>query len=323
VLFVWNPEAAWLTNEVRVMLNQIKKFTVATMFLMLAASGYAAEGQELEFNMESGRGGEAKRVEDPSEFRVCADMDNLPYSNSQQEGFENKIAELIAKDLGKKLMYQFSYDRIGFIRNTLNANRCDVIMGTTAGIDSMLTSKPYYRSGYVFVTRKDSGYNIKDWDSPDLKKGIIGVVGQTPPSRPIHDKGLMENARPYRIMRDLNLPPSFMIDDLIKGDIDIAVVWGPIGGYYAKKASVPLVVVPAPEYEETNVHGKEYWNISVGVRKKDKERMAIINEVLERRKADIVKILDEYGIPHVPVVDGDSVEKKKKETRGDAIPKFD
>jgi mxaJ protein len=303
------------------MSNQIKKISVAIMFLLATANAYAAEGQELEFEMDTGRGGEPKRVEDPQEFRVCADMDNLPYSNNQQQGFENRIAELIAKDLGKQLKYQFAYDRIGFLRNTLNANRCDVLIGTVSGNDAVLTSKPYYRSGYVFVYRKDSGYNIKDWDSPDLRKGKIGVVGQTPPSRPIYDKGLMENARPYRIMRDLNLPPSFMIDDLAKGDIDIAIVWGPIGGYYAKtKYAGQLVVVPAPEYEKENVHGKEYWNISVGVRKKDKERLALIEEVLQRRSADIEKILDEYGIPHVPVVPGDSVEKKR-ETRGDIIPK--
>lgn len=289
---------------------------------LLSLNAYAAEeGQELEFNAEIGRGGEPVRTEDPSEFRVCADKDNLPYSNDKQEGFENKIAELIAKDLGKKVVYQFWYDRIGFIRNTLNARRCDVIIGTVAGNDMMLTSKPYYRSGYVFVYRKDSGYNIKDWDSPDLKKGIIGVVGQTPPSRPIADKGLMENARPYRIMRDLNLPPSFMIDDLVKGDIDIAVVWGPIGGYFAKKATIPLEVVPAPEYESVNVHGKEYWNISLGVRKREKERMALIQEVLDRRKADIDKILEEYGIPHYPVIDERKEGKKKAE--GDAIPKFE
>lgn len=303
------------------MLRNIRRITVVAALSLLASNGYAAEGQELAFDPEMGRGGQPTRTEDTAEFRVCADKDNLPYSNDQLEGFENKIAELIAKDLGKKVTYQFWYDRIGFIRNTLNAKRCDVIMGTVAGNDMMLTSKPYYRSGYVFVYRKDSGYDIKDWDSQDLHKGKIGVVGQTPPSRPMHDKGLMDNARPYRIMRDLNLPPSFIIDDLVKGEIDIAILWGPIAGYYAKRASIPLVVVPAPEYEQENVHGKEYWNISVGVRKKDKERIAVINEVLQRRAADIEKILDEYGIPHVPVVDEKA--QKKTEKRGDAIPKFE
>ncbi len=306
------------------MLSKIRKITAVAFVCMLTNAAYAAEEQEIVFNPETGRGGEPVREENPGEFRVCADKDNLPYSNDKFEGFENKIAELIAKDLGKKVTYQFWYDRIGFIRNTLNAKRCDVIMGTVAGNDMVRTSKPYYRSGYVFVYRKESGYNITDWDSPDLHKGKIGVVGQTPPSRPMEDKGLMDNARPYRIMRDLNLPPSFIVDDLVKGDIDIAILWGPIAGYYAKKASIPLVVVPAPEYEAENVHGKEYWNISVGVRKKDKDRMVAIDEVLQRRAKDIEKILDDYGIPHVPVVEGDRVDKKVvKEKRGDAIPKFE
>lgn len=303
------------------MSSTIKKIAGMALWALLSANAYAEDAQVIKFNPDVGRGGEATPQEGPTDFRVCADQDNLPYSNAKGEGFENKIAELIASDLGKTVSYQFWYDRIGYIRNTLNAKRCDVIIGTVAGNDMVRTSKPYYRSGYVFVYRKDSGYNITDWDSPDLHKGKIGVVGQTPPSRPMHDKGLMDNAHPYRIMRDLTLPPSFIIDDLVKGDIDIAILWGPIAGYYAKKASIPLVVVPAPEYEVENVHGKEYWNISVGVRKKDKERMAVIDEVLQRRAPDIEKILDEYGIPHVPVVD--ETAKKKIEKRGEGIPKFE
>lgn len=309
------------------MLAKLKLMAAVALFSSAFAGNVYAEtaGQELEFDPEIGRGGEPVRVEDPSEFRVCADKDNLPYSNDKLEGFENKIAELIAKDLGKQVKYQFWYDRIGFVRNTLNAKRCDVVIGTVAGNDMMLTSKPYYRSGYVFVYKKSSGYNIKDWDSPDLHKAKIGVVGMTPPTRPLNDKGLLENSRPYRIMRDLTQPPSFMIDDLLKGEIDVAVVWGPIGGYYAKKLSSDLVVVPAPEYEQENVHGKEYWNISVGVRKKEKDRLAMIESVLDRRKADIEKILDDYGIPHLPPIDERSSNTAKSQTkdksRGDVIPK--
>ncbi|HEY8119641.1 MAG TPA: substrate-binding domain-containing protein [Methylophilaceae bacterium] len=299
--------------------------SILFLFLLSALNGvvHAADDDNISgivVDPNVGRGGEPVPKEDPTEFKVCSDGDNMPFSDSKQEGFENKIAELIAKDLGKKVSYQFWIDRFGYIRNTLNAHRCDVLMGTVTDNDMVLTSKPYYRSGYVFVYRKDSGYNITDWDSPDLHKATIGVVGQTPPTRPLSDKGLLGNSRPYRIMRDLNLPPSYMIDDLVKGDIDVAILWGPIGGYYAKQAKIPLVVVPAPEYETTNVHGKENWNISIGVRKKDKERMAMIQEVLDRRKDDILKILDEYGIPHSEPILGDSVEKKH-ETRGDVIPK--
>jgi mxaJ protein len=307
--------------------KMLKKLNISMLVLLFAIFANVSSAEEgLEFDINSGRGGEPKRVEDPTEFKVCADPANLPYSNKEQEGFENKIAELIAKDLGKKLSYQFWYDRMGFMRNTINAYRCDVMMSMTSDNDGLLTSKPYYRSGHVFVYRKDSGYNIKDWNSPDLRKGTIGIIQESPATRPLADHGLMENSRPYRMQRDLNLPSSYLIDDLVKGDVDVAIIWGPIGGYFAKKASIPLEVVMIPEYEQTNAKGKEYWNISVAVRKKDKERMAMIQEVLDRRQADILKILDDYGIPHVPVVAGDGIEKvfkKSKETRGDAIPKME
>ena len=292
------------------MLNKL----ILCMLMIVAGSSaiaFAEEPQIPTLNPDEGRIGEIRRVEDTTEFKVCADPDNMPFSNLKQEGFEDKIAALIAEDLGKKLSFAYAYNRQGFLRNTINANRCDVIMSTTSDFDALLTSKPYYRSTHVFVYRKDSGYNITDWDSPDLRKGVIGIIGESPATRPLADHDLMGNARPYRMQRDLNLPPSFLIDDLAKGDIDVAIVWGPIGGYYAKQSKVPMVVVPIPEYEDTNVHGKEYWNISVGVRKRDKERLAKIQEVLDKRQGDIYKILDSYGIPHVDIVEGDRLGKKK------------
>jgi len=285
----------------------------------VVSNAWALEDSEVPYiNPDEGRIGEIRRVEDASEFKVCADPDNMPYSNLKQEGFEDKIAAVLAQELGKKLAFQYAYYRQGFLRNTLNANRCDVVMSTTSDNDSMRTTNPYYRSGYVFVYRKSSGYNIKDWDSADLRKGIIGIVGQSPPSRPLFDHGLQANARPYRMQRDLNFPPSQLIDDLVKGDIDIAIVWGPIAGYFAKHASIPLEVVMIPEYESQNIHGKENWNISIGVRHKDKVRQQEINAALERRKADIEKILDEYGVPHIPVVAGDDIVKKAHEVNESA-----
>lgn len=278
---------------------------------LVASTLVDAEEPEIPtLNPDEGRIGEIRRVEDTTEFKVCADPDNMPYSNSKQEGFEDKIAALLAQDLGKKLSFTYAYNRQGFLRNTINANRCDVVMGTTSDIDSMRTSKPYYRSTHVFVYRKNSGYNITDWDSPDLHKAVIGIIGESPATRPLADHDLMGNARPYRMQRDLNLPPSFLIDDLAKGDIDVAIIWGPIGGYYAKQSKEPMVVVPIPEYEKTNLHGKEFWNISVGVRRKDKDRMAMIQGALDRNQDKILKILDDYGIPHVPVVEGDALVKK-------------
>lgn len=259
---------------------------------------------------DEGRVGEVRRVDDGTEFKVCADPDNMPYSNVKQEGFEDKIAEVLAKDLGKKLSFTYAYNRQGFLRNTINAGRCDVVIGTTSDYDALRTSKPYYRSGHVFVWRKESGFNITNWDSPDLKKGVIGVIGQSPATIPLRDHDLIAYSKPYRMQRDLNLPTSFMIDDLAKKEIDVAVMWGPIAGYYAKKSPVPMEVVFIPEYNNIDLKGKEYWNISVGVRKKDKERMAQINAALERNKDKITKILADYGIPTVPVVEGDSVFKK-------------
>jgi mxaJ protein len=259
---------------------------------------------------DEGRIGEVRRVDDGTEFKVCSDPDNMPYSNLKQEGFEDKIAEVLANDLGKKLTFAYAYNRQGFLRNTINAMRCDVIIGTTSDYDALRTSKPYYRSGHVFVWRKESGFNITNWDSPDLKKGVIGVIGQSPATIPLRDHDLIAYSKPYRMQRDLNLPTSFMIDDLAKKEIDVAVMWGPIAGYYAKKSSVPMELVFIPEYNNVDLKGKEYWNISVGVRKKDKARMAEIDAALERNKDKIAKILADYGIPTVPVVEGDSVYKK-------------
>ena len=281
-----------------------KKIILALCVLNLIQAGSVfALGQD----REDGLPGMPYRTPTDKDFRVCADPENLPYSNQKGEGFENKIAEVLAKDLGKELTYEFWLDRQGYLRNTINAQRCDVIIGMGSDVDSLRTSKPYYRSGYVFVYRKSSNYNIKDWDAEDLKKGFIGIVGESPPTIPLRDHNLMANARPYRLQRDLNLSPGHMIDDLVAGKIDVAIIWGPIGGYYAKQSKEPLVVVPVPEYKSVNVKGKEEWNISVAVRKKDKDRMEMIQGALDRNQAKILKILDDYGIPHKPVILGDKI----------------
>lgn len=163
------------------MLKHVKKKLGLIAMLAMVANVNAAEMPDIPtLNPDEGRIGEIRRVVDESEFKVCADPDLMPNSNNKQEGFEDKIAEVLAKDLGKKLTFTYAYNRQGFLRNTINAMRCDVIMGTTSDNDAMRTSKPYYRTGNVFVYRKDSGYNITDWKSPDLAKARIGVVGQSP-----------------------------------------------------------------------------------------------------------------------------------------------
>jgi len=281
-----------------------KKIMLVLCAISLLQAGLLfAAGQD----REDGLPGMPYRTPTDKEFKVCADPENMPYSNQKGEGFENKIAEVLAKDLGKELSYEFWLDRQGFLRNTINAQRCDVIMGMGSDVDNLRTSKPYYRSGYVFVYRKSSNYNIKDWDSPDLRKGIIGIVGQSPPTIALRDHDLMGNAHPYRLQRDLNMPPSEMIDDLVAGKNDIAIIWGPIGGYFAKQSKEPLVVVPIPTFKSERdsfdtEKGKSQFNISVAVRKKDKDRMEMIQGALDRNQSKIMKILDDYGIPHVPVV---------------------
>jgi mxaJ protein len=288
-----------------------KKIMMLLCVMNLAFVGNVfAAGQD----REDGLPGMPYRTPTDKEFRVCADPENMPYSNQKGEGFENKIAEVLAKDLGKELSYEFWLDRQGFLRNTINAQRCDVIMGMSTDVDNLRTSKPYYRSGYVYVYRKSSNYNIKDWNSPDLRKGIIGIVGESPPTIALRDNDLMANAHPYRLQRDLNFPPSLMIDDLVAGKNDIAIIWGPIGGYFAKQSKEPLVVVPIPEFKsERNAFdsqkGKSEFNISVAVRKKDKDRMEMIQGALDRNQSKIMKILDDYGIPHVPVVLDDKTGK--------------
>ena len=295
------------------MLKQLKGLAICLALI----SGHAvAAGEPIKdsdipsLSADEGRVGEVRRVDDGSEFKVCSDPDNMPYSNIRGEGFEDKIAEVIAKDLGKKLTYAYAYNRQGFLRNTINAGRCDVIIGTTSDFDGLRTTTPYYRSGHVFVWRKDSNFKITDWSSPDLRKGVIGIVDKSPAAVPLSDNNLMANAKPYRLQRDLNLPTSFLIDDLAKGEVDVAIMWGPIAGYYMKQSKVPMEMSFVPEYNKVNLQGKGYWNISMGVRMKDKERLKPINEAIARNQDKIAKILADYGIPTVPVIEGDTVFKK-------------
>ncbi len=296
-----------------------KEFKKSALFVGLLLSANIAMADAIDeippLNPDEGRPGEIARVPSLDEFRVCTDPDNLPFSNNKQQGFEDKIAAVLAKDLNQKLSFMYAFNRFGFLRNTIKARRCDVLMGVPPDYDPVMTSKPYYRTGHVFVWRKDSGYDITDYNSPDLKKGLVGTTDKSPTTVPLNDNGIIGNAKPYRIQRNLNNPPSLMIDDLGKGVIDVAVAWGPIGGYFAKKSKVPMEVKLAPEYEKRNARGKTYWNISIAVRHGDKERMKLIQGALDRNQDKILKILDEYGVPHVPVVEGDNIIKTFRENK--------
>jgi mxaJ protein len=306
------------------MFKQVQKIGFIVSLLFTATVSIAAAIDEIPpLNPDEGRPGEQARVPTLEEFRVCTDPDNMPFSNNKQEGFEDKIAAVLAEDLKLPLSFMYAFNRFGFLRNTIKANRCDVIMGVPPDYDPLLTSKPYYRTGHVFVWRQESGYDITGYDSPDLKKGLVGVTDKSPITVPLNDNGIIGNAKPYRIQRDLNKKPSEMIDDLAQGDIDVAVAWGPIGGYFAKQSKVPMVVKLAPEYEKSNARGKSYWNISIGVRHGDKERMKMIQGALDRNQDKIQKILSDYGVLTVPVVDGDNIMKTFKDNKKNHVKDSD
>jgi mxaJ protein len=289
-----------------------KNLSRSLFILLISFSIQAAD--TIAVNPDMGKPGEPTRVPKDDEFKVCADQDNLPYSNDKGEGFENKIAEVLAADLGKELSYQFWHDRFGFLRNTLNAKRCDVIIGTNTTYDALDTTKPYYRAGHVWIYREDSGYDISSWDSPDLKKGVIGLVDKSPVTQALNANGLMANARPYRIQRDLTRSPGEPVEDVISGKIDVAIMWGPLGGYYAKQSDVDLVVVEIPEYSTGNkkLQGKTYWNISAGVRKREVERREMVEGAIFRNLDKIYAIMDEYGIPHTEPIFVDRLDGYKR-----------
>ena len=289
-----------------------KNLSRSLFILLISFSVNAAD--TIAVNPDMGKPGEPTRVPKDDEFKVCADQDNLPYSNDKGEGFENKIAEVLAADLGKELSYQFWHDRFGFLRNTLNAKRCDVIIGTNTTYDALDTTKPYYRAGHVWIYREDSGYDISSWDSPDLKKGVIGLVDKSPVTQALNANGLMANARPYRIQRDLTRSPGEPVEDVISGKIDVAIMWGPLGGYYARQSDVDLVVVEIPEYSTGNkkLQGKTYWNISAGVRKREVERREMVEGAIFRNLDKIYAIMDEYGIPHTEPIFVDRLDGYKR-----------
>jgi quinoprotein dehydrogenase-associated probable ABC transporter substrate-binding protein len=238
-------------------------------------------------------------------LRVAADPNNLPFSNDRCEGFENEIAELIATDLGAKLEYSWRAQRRGFFRETLKENRADLVLGVPEHFDMALTTAPYYTSTYVFVSRQDHHLNLSSLDDPALRSLKIGVqiIGNdarnTPPVHVLSDRGIVDNVIGYTVYGDYahENPPARIIDAVVKGDVDVAIVWGPLAGYFAKQQSVSLDVRPiAPG---ANRALPLTFSIAMGVRKSDKALRDRLNAVLTRRRDDIEKILNEYGIPRV------------------------
>ena len=239
-------------------------------------------------------------------LRVCADPNNLPFSNQRLEGFENKIAELLAQDLGERVEYTWWAQRRGFFRNTLKAGMCDVVLGVPAGFEMALTTKPYYRSTYVFLSRKDRHVDVKSFDDPELKKLRIGVqiIGDdqsnTPPAHALTRRNIVDNVKGFTLYGDYSQhdPPARIVDAVAKGDIDLAIVWGPLAGYFAKQSRVPLEMVPvSPQIDQPFL--PFVFDISIGVRRGDQELRDRLDQFLEKRRPEIDKILEDYRVPKV------------------------
>ena len=246
---------------------------------------------------QGGGFGASLELVDPHAFRVCADPRNLPFSDEQGGGFENKIAELLASKLGEHVSYTFQPQVIGFYRNTLNAFRCDVVMGVSQGFDLVQTTNPYYHTTYALVFKAGSGLDgIRSLADQRLQDKRIGVIAGTPPATVMTHRGLMARAKPYPLTVDTRVeaPSKSMIDDILSGQIDAGVLWGPFAGYYARRAGSPLTVTPLLR---ENAEVPMDFRISMGVRHGDQEWKRKLNRLIADNQDAINKILEDYGVP--------------------------
>ncbi|MDF2618071.1 MAG: extracellular solute-binding protein family 3 [Xanthobacteraceae bacterium] len=234
---------------------------------------------------------------DRSTLRVCADPANMPFTDEEGEGFENKIAELMAQKLGLPLDYTWFPQATGFYRMTLGTKRCDVVMGYVAGGDPVLNTNPYYRSAWVLITKKDGDLAAVDTlEDPKLKGRRIGVIAGSPPGDFLMRNGLMAMARPYALMVDRRYesPAETMITDIDSGAIDAGILWGPIGGYYAKKSGIPLSVTPLVKEKGDPAL---VYRITFGIRPGELNWKHQLNQFITDEQGAINRILLDYGVP--------------------------
>jgi len=237
---------------------------------------------------------------------ACADPNNLPFSNRAGQGFENKLAELIAADLHAKLDYIWWAQRRGYVRNTLNEKKCDFWPGIASNVEMVATSRPYYRSTYMFVSRRAANLNGLTLDDPRLKHLRIGVqmvgndASNTPPAHALAERGVIANVRGYMLYGDYRRPnpPAAIVDAVERGDVDVALVWGPLAGYFAARSPVPLRLEPVTPWFADQQWPMQF-DVSVGVQKDNQKLLNEIDGILERRSGDIRRLLASY---HVPVV---------------------
>jgi quinoprotein dehydrogenase-associated probable ABC transporter substrate-binding protein len=292
---VANPLAARSTGLVglRVVGLRVVRLWMAGVGLaaLYVASGNVARAQSLPADDLS------VELIDPHVLRVCADPRNMPFSNEKGEGFENKLAELLAAKLQKRLDYVFFPQATGFVRMTLGAHRCDVIMGFPQGDDIAQGTNPYYRTSYALVTKDGSGLeDVATLEDSRLKDKRIGIVAGTPPATNMAVNGLMAKAKPYPLMIDTRIDSSAsaMMKDLAAGDIDAAVLWGPMAGFYAKSADPPLHI--APLVKETT-GPRLVYRIGMGVRSGDQNWKRLLNRLIQENQPAINKVLLDFGVP--------------------------
>ena len=243
---------------------------------------------------------------DKNVLRVCSDPNNLPFSNDKQEGFENKIAELVAHDMNLKLEYTWWAQRRGFVRNTLKSDLCDLIVGIPSSSELALTTAPYYRSTYVFVWRNDRRLNIHSFDDDALHKLRIGVqmigddFANTPPAHALTKRNIIQNVRAYSVYGDYAQPnpPTRVVEAVANREVDVAIAWGPMAGFVVKKEHLPLTLVPvAPQIDLPYL--PFVYDISMGVRRSDDKFKERLETIIENRRGEIEQILDSYGVPRV------------------------
>ena len=242
----------------------------------------------------------------PKVLRVCADPNNLPFSNDAGEGFENRLAELIAREMRATVEYTWWAQRRGFARNTLRAGTCDLIMGVPSSYELARPTRPYYRSSYVFVTRASSGLDIRSFDDPQLRRLRIGVhligddYANAPPAHALSARGIVSNIVGYSVYGNYAEPnpPARLIEAVARGDVDVAVAWGPLAGYFARQQTEPLTLVPvSPEIDLPFL--PFVFDIALGVRREDAAFQEQLDTILARNAPEIDALLDEYGVPYV------------------------
>ena len=241
--------------------------------------------------------GGALELVDPTMLRVCADPRNLPFSDEAGTGFENALAEKVAEWTGREgVSYTFFPQGMGFVRNTLGANRCDVIMGYAQGDELVQNTNPYYRTAYALVAPEGSDVaGATRLDDAALQGKTLGVVAGTPPATNLARVGLIGDARPYHLMVDTrhDAPVADMFADLAAGEIDGALAWGPMAGWHAARADQPLKVIPLTEEDGSRMT----YRITMGVRPSDQEWKRELNRVIRDHQGEIDSLLASYGVP--------------------------